>query len=151
MSEFATIAEVLALTGATVTTAQRSQAAVVIEMTTGLIEGTLEARSDISDRDRYWLRVACAYQAAWLLSQPDFLTRDDVTSLSLDGQSASGKADWLVLSPLARRAMKRLSWRGTRTLYNEPTERDVDAAIRRHALDGSRDHPGEWMPIGSSS
>lgn len=150
MAEFATIAEVLALTGATVTAPQRSQAAVVIEMTTGLIEGTLDQRPDMSDRDRYWLRVACAYQAAWLLSQPDFLTRDDVSSLSLDGQSASGKADWLVLSPLARRAMKRLSWRGTRTLYNEPTARDVEAAIARHTLDDSRDELGQWSPIGAS-
>jgi len=148
VTEFATVAQIETLTGVTVTEGQRSRAAVVIELTTGLIEGTLAQRPDTTDRDLYWLRVACAYQAAWMQAQPDFLTRNDVSAMSVDGESATGKPDWLALAPLARRAIKRLSWRGTRTAYTEPTLRDVEAAKLRHALDDAGDELGRWEPIG---
>lgn len=113
MAVFATIEQVAELTGVTVTAATRKLAAQAVELSTGLIEAV--ERVDLTDRDAYFLRLACAYQAAWLEGQPDYLTRTNLSSASADGQSATGGPDWLTLSPMARKAIKRLSWAGTRS------------------------------------
>lgn len=143
MALFATIAEITTLTGVTVNETTRGLAAQSIETKTGLIEGTLAARTDISDRDLYFLKLACAYQAAWLQAQPDFLTRNDVSAVSADGQSATGRADWLTLSPMARSSIKRLSWAGTRSMLIGPT------ALRFVAdpLGEAADDRERWRPI----
>lgn len=115
---WATIADVTALTGKTVTEPQRNQAAATIAAHTGLIEEV--ERVDVTDRDRYWLKLATCYQAAWLTAQPDLFERNDVDNAAQDGQSATFRPDAHTLAPLARRAIKRLSWRGPRPL-NMPT------------------------------
>ena len=144
MAEFATIAQVAELTGVTVDAPTRLLAAQAVEISTGLIEGTLAERVDITDRDLYFLRLMCAYQAAWLVAQPDYLTRNDVKSAAQDGQSATGGPDWLTLGPLARKTSKRLSWRGTRSL-------NTGALTRRERLElaiaESGDARHEWRPI----
>lgn len=109
-----TVATVASLTGKTVTAVDRNLAAFAIELTTGLIESV--KRTDMTRRDAYWLQQAVAFQAAWLSETPDYLERNDVSSASQDGQSVTLKPDALVLAPLARRAIKRLSWRGTRSI-----------------------------------
>lgn len=112
---WATIENVQTATGRVVTETTRNLAAQSIEMHTGLIEGV--ERTDISGRDLYWLKLAVCYQAVWLLAQPDYLERNAVSSVSQDGQSATaGNPDWLTLSPQARKCLKRLSWRGVRTV-----------------------------------
>lgn len=141
---FADIAEIETLTGVTVDEATRNLAAQAIELATGLIEGTLAERVDISDRDLYFLRLACSYQAAWLNAQPDYLTRNDVKTAAQDGQSATGGPDWLTLSPLARKACKRLSWRGTRSLATGTLTR---AERLEFALRESGDDRHTWRPI----
>lgn len=110
---WATVETIAEVTGKTVTEAVRRQAAQAIELHTGLIESV--PRVDMTRRDAYWLQQAVAYQAAWLAPTPDYLERNDVKQVSQDGASASGGADWMTLAPLARKAVKRLSWRGTRT------------------------------------
>lgn len=137
---WATIAEIKTVTGMTVDEGTRNLAAASLELVTGLIEEV--ERSDISDRDRYWLRQAVAFQAAWISIQADYLERSDVSSVSQDGQSAQGNPDWLVLSPLARKAIKRLSWRGVRSI--------VPAAERTARLSPliSDDHPGWRADLG---
>lgn len=130
---WATIEQVAALTGATVTALQRGIAVHAIETNTGLIEEV--EREDISDRDRYWLKLAVAYQASWLLGQPDFLERTAVSTVAQDGQSATAaNPDWLVLAPMARKAIKRLSWRGTRAMLVPPPGRigTVDPLTSSH-------------------
>lgn len=115
---WATTAQILNATGKVVTEPTRNLAAQSIELHTGLIEEV--ERTDISDRDRYWLRLAVSYQAAWLLTQPDYLDRLAVVSVAQDGQSAAaGNPDWLTLAPLARKALKRLRWRGVRTVSTD--------------------------------
>lgn len=112
---WATTAEIQATVGVAVTDVTRSLAAQAIEMHTGLIEGV--QRVNLSDRNAYWLKLAVAYQAAWLVAQPDYLDRNAVSSATQDGQSATGaNPEWLTLSPLARKSIKRLDWRGTRGL-----------------------------------
>lgn len=145
MAEFATLEQVAELTGVTVDAPTRLLAAQAVEIATGLIEGTLAERVDISDRDLYFLRLMCSYQAAWLMAQPDYLTRNDVATASQDGQSATGGAhDWLTLSPLARKASKRLSWRGTRPLATGTLSRAERLAL---ALRESGDDRETWRPI----
>ena len=141
MALFATIDQVATLTGVTVSGSTRSLAAQSVELSTGLIEGVV--RVDVADRDLYFLRLACAYQAAWLTGQPDYLTRNDLTSTSFDGESATGGPDWLKLSPMARTAIKRLSWAGTRSAYIG------DEARRKYAnpLGELADDLENWRPL----
>ena len=126
MTQWATLEQVATLTGKTVDEPTRALAAAAIELHTGLIEGV--ERKGLKDRDAYWLRLAVCFQAAWLMTQPDYLERNAVSSVSQDGQSATGgNPDWLTLAPLARKAIKRLSWRGARTIV-------VDDGARRNRL-----------------
>lgn len=112
---WADIAEIATLTGVTVDAPTRALAAAAVELSCGAIESV--TRIYMTNRDGYWLRQAVCFQAAWLYDQPDYLVRSAVTEVQEDGQRAfSGNADWLTLAPLARKAIKRLSWRGTRTI-----------------------------------
>ena len=113
-ARWATVADVQSLTGKVVTDQQRNEAAATIELHIGLIESV--ERTDISERDRYFLKQATCYQAAWLVAQPDLYERNDVGQAAQDGESASFRPDAHTLAPLARKAIKRLSWRGPRTL-----------------------------------
>ena len=112
---WASVADVVAKTGETVTEMHRTIAVGVLESVTGLIEEV--ERSDISDRDRYWLKLATCYQAAFVKNQPDLFSREDVSSVTQDGASAAYRnPDSHLLSPLARKCLRRLSWRGIRAL-----------------------------------
>lgn len=129
--QWATVTDVASKTGATVTELERTIAAGVLETITGLIEEV--DRPDISDRDRYWLKVATCYQAAFVLDNPDLFSRADVTSASQDGDSASFRnVDAHLLAPLARKAVRRLSWRGLRPVLpgggTAPRSSMLDAA-----------------------
>lgn len=138
---WATVAAIQAVTGRVVTETTRNLAAQSIEMHTGLIESV--ERVDISDRDRYWLKLAVAYQAVWLLAQPDYLERNAVASVSQDGQSATaGNPDWLTLSPQARKCLKRLSWRGVRTISTQNGPR-IPANVN---ADEWEDSHLDWRP-----
>jgi len=67
--------------------------------------------------DLMWLRYGLAYQAAWMSQQPGLLYRSGVKSLSQDGLSTSWDDDRSVmLSPLALRSLKQLSWQKSRSL-----------------------------------
>lgn len=107
--------DIATVTGKTVEDGDRNRAANVIELLTGAIEGV--QRDDMSDRDRYWLKLAVAYEAVFIAATPDFDERMAVASLSQDGMSMSAaNPDATILAPLARKAIKRLSWRGPRGL-----------------------------------
>lgn len=115
VTEFASVTDVQTITGTIVTDTDRNTAAHVIELLTGLIEEV--ARTDISDRDRYWLKLATAYEAVFVAATPDFRERLSIASLSEDGLSMTlANPDAHILAPLARKAIKRLSWRGPRGL-----------------------------------
>src|SRR4051794_34727291 len=116
---WATLADVNTLVGVTVTEQQLAQAVTSLETQLGLIASV--ERADISDRDRHWLKLATCYQAAWLVAQPDLLERSHVMSASQDGESATFGPDALTLAPLARKAIRRLSWRNRRAISNGAT------------------------------
>lgn len=131
------------LTGKTIDVLTRNIAAMAVELHTGLIESV--PREDMTRRDRYWLRQAVAFQAAWLLTQPDYLDRLAVRGIQQEGQSAeAGNPDWLTLAPLARKALRKLSWRsGMRSI-------DTSYEARRLRLDPLlevMDDYQTWRPI----
>lgn len=112
MTNWASTADVLSLTGKTVTEQQLDQANAVIELHAGRIHSLAEANT--GSRDKEWLRRACAFQAAWQLSQPDLHGRLDMTSVP---GGAALKEGALTLAPLAKRALARVSWLKSRSLH----------------------------------
>ena len=91
----------------------------------------LEDLDHLSDHDKNFVRMAVAWQAAWLVDQIDYAARTDV-----QGTSGTGGSDGfttrdphsLFLSPLASRALSRCSWRVPRS------SRDATRARERRAL-----------------
>ena len=142
-TQWATIEDVDEVTGKTVTAKERGIAVRSLEPIIGVIEAV--DRPDISDRDRYWLKLATCYQAAYVLDNPDFFSRADVTSASQDGESANFRnVDAHLLSPLARKCIRRLSWRGL--------TRSKDRAAQRgplNILSEEYDDSLAWKPVGS--
>jgi hypothetical protein len=139
---WATITDITDVTGKTVDELTRNLAASAIELHTGAIESV--PRVDMSRRDAYWLRQAVCFQAAWLAPTPDYLERNDIKTASQDGASASGGPDWMTLAPLARKALKRLSWRGTRTVL---TGRPSGLLGTTDALAEGQDARQAWQPL----
>ena len=132
---WATEAETLALTGVTVSAALLAQAQGVIELFAGITEAN---DSELTAANIRMLRVAVAYQAAWMDGQIDVTTRTDVAQVQQDGATVKPLgADALILAPLARRALDRLSWLRKRSM------RTVRAGARTY---GSVDaYQGAWM------
>lgn len=139
---WATIADVDEVTGKTVTEKERGIAVRSLEPLIGVIEAV--DRPDISDRDRYWLKLATCYQAAFVLDNPDLFSRADVTSASQDGESANFRnVDAHLLAPLARKCIRRLSWHGL--------TRSKDRAQQRgpvNILSEEYDDSLAWKPVG---
>src|SRR5690606_12174704 len=110
---WASAEDTLAMTGVQVTEDLLAQAQGVIDVFSGVTEG---AEQEISARNRRLLRSAVAYQAAWMVGQIDVMTRTDVSQLRQDGSEfTAAHPDSLVLAPLAKRCLDRLSWRGARS------------------------------------
>ncbi len=146
MASWTTEAEVLALTGTTVTAAQLTHAQGVIDLFAGV---TLAALPNLSPRNIRLLKLAAGYQAAWQVAQVDVPSRTEVQQVQQDGVSFStGHPDALVLAPLARRALAQLSWRRNRTVRVEagcvryPNWEQYAAAWLR---DESPD--SDWRPV----
>lgn len=112
MAVWSTTAQVLTLTGLTVTDPQLTMAEGDISLSAGRDPATTPVDA-LTTRDRYWLGLAVAYQAAWLAAQPDAFTRSAVTSYSDNGQAITFAPSGQDLAPRARRALKRVSWKGT--------------------------------------
>jgi hypothetical protein len=99
---------------AEVTAEQISAAQVVIEIYGGV---TTAASAALKPRDLRLIRYAVAYQAVWMPSQVDLLTRMDVDNVNQDGiEYSKGDPDAHILAPLAKQCLLRLSWRRTRSL-----------------------------------
>ena len=107
---WATGADVVALTGTPANEEKLQIAQAHIELAISRTEAL--AQDDLSSRDLEWLRRAVAYQAAWLEGQADINTRLDVVQLAQDGMQATFKGDALILAPLAKMALRKLSWMG---------------------------------------
>lgn len=112
---WASAADVTAITGSTVTTPQLTVANGVVEIFSRRI--CFVAATHTGQRDVEWLRRAVAFQAVWMLAQPDYFQRLDVTTIT-EGRKAFGlKEQTLLLAPMARIALSRLSTQRTRSVH----------------------------------
>ena len=115
MSAWASTADVTSLTAATVTDAQLAQAQAVVELHAGR---TFDATTRMGSRDVEWLRRAVAYQAVWQLGQGDVFSRLDFTQVGKDKGTPVGITETgMTLAPLARQALRRVSWLRSRSLH----------------------------------
>jgi hypothetical protein len=106
---WATISDVEDYTGETVSMAQLNQAQSMIEL---FADTTPAANPNIQSKNTRLLKMAVAYQAAWLTVHPDVFTNTDISQYSADGQTYSpSHANSSLLAPMAKRAIDRLSWR----------------------------------------
>lgn len=164
------VSRVARVTGRTVALTDIAAAASSIETLTGLIEAV--PRVDIHGNDLYWLGQGVAYQAPWLLAQADFIERNNVTDVMQGRDKVTYGPDALVLAPMARKCLRRLSWKGMRSVnldrrldprdfrdgrYNrrlEQREAQIDAAFDAgsggfgyNALADSSDEGAPWGPM----
>ncbi len=114
MANWASVAEVLAYTGSTVTDAQITAANGVIDLFAGVTDTT---RANLGARDLRLLKQATAYQTVWQIGQVDPFTRTDVKTADQDGADFTlSHDDALLLAPLAKRCLDRLSWHRARSV-----------------------------------
>lgn len=145
---WATIEQTEDITGITVTQPELDRAQAIIDIVTGRSEdvGTY-LTDDNKTRDLYYLKLAAAYQAAWMKGQPDLFTRKDVTQLNQDGLSVTLGPSGNTLAPLARRSVRRLSWMGTRSVSVQKARRDSIAQVQPAGAP-IRDYESDvWAPM----
>lgn len=117
---WASAAETLSYTGITVSQDTLDSAQAMIELFSDVTEASSDAGL-ISPKNLRLLKLAVAYQAAWMTSQPDLFTRSDVGLMTQDGISfTSPHANSGILAPMAKRAVDRLSWRRNRNQRIRP-------------------------------
>lgn len=117
---WATTNDANTLTGIACAEDELLYAQAMIELFIGRTESL--ATAELSARDLEWLRRAVVYQAVWLKTNPDAVQRIEVSELSQDGVSGTLTGDALVLAPLARRAINKLSWKGSRSVCVAPLD-----------------------------
>ena len=140
---WATKADVNTVTGLTVEDAEVTRAIATLETITGLIDGV--DRPGLTDRDKHWLKLMTCYQTAFMHDNPDLFSRADVTSAGQDGESANFRnVDAHLLAPLARKCIRRLSWRGLTRSRDRAAQR-VPVNILSEEYDDSL----AWKPVGS--
>lgn len=118
-TNWAVAADVLSITGVTVTDAQVLTAQFIIEIFADIspdasFDSNLGgiATGLISQKNLRYLKFAVCYQAAWMLAHPDTFTNVDATNMSQDGVSFThSNINAGVLAPLAKRCVDRLTWR----------------------------------------
>ena len=134
---WATVAETLTYTGITVTEAEVQQAQFIVE----LFCDTTEEASDaglISSKNLRFLKMAVAYQAAWITEHPDLFTHVDVSTMLQDGlQFTRGHENATLLAPLARRAINRLSWKRNRSIKVKRPKRTTSRGLRQIEYGGT--------------
>jgi hypothetical protein len=117
---WATIAETLSYTSITVGQTTLDSAQAMVELFADVTEASSDA-SLISPKNLRLLKLAVAYQTAWMTSQPDLFTRSDMGLMTQDRISfTSPHANSSILAPMAKRAIDRLSWRRNRNQRIRP-------------------------------
>ena len=133
----ASAADVTNLTGSAVGESDVVMAQGIIELFAGRTEAVF---AKMKPRDRYWLKMAVVYQCAWMKSHPEVFSTMDVEELrQVDLQVRFREEDphAAVVAPLARKALRRVSWKGTRTI-------EVSSPFQRTT--GVDDYH-DWQPL----
>lgn len=148
MAAILTPEQVLATTGATVTPEEIGVAAGIIESVTGLdlsVDPLPYAKRDLRH-----LRSAVAWQARYMQTNGEAVDREgNLASANTNGVAVSwvgGSADG-ILAPLARMALRRLSWRRSKTVRmvkGRPVPALTEAPPQTLVSDGD---DGSWKPL----
>ncbi len=147
---WATTSDVPLYTGINATAAQVTQAQVLVEVFADTTEDASDAGS-ISSKNLRLLRLAVAYQAAWITQRPDVFTHLDMTAIAQDGVNATMQHhNALILAPMAKRCIDRLSWRRTRSLRIGRMSGSSGGIPRRMNLTSAvaDDNDPRWRPLG---
>lgn len=108
------LADVTTITRATVTSDQLAAASAVISIYANRNPSSLP---NLTERDTYWLKQACAWQARWQSQQPGYDQKSSIDSVNQDNTQVSYSKEWQIsLAPLAARALKNLSWKASRSV-----------------------------------
>jgi hypothetical protein len=143
---WAQIADVLAITGVTVTQLQLAQANAIIEIFARRTYAL--AAPHTGTRDLEWMKRAVAFQAAWMPGQPDIWTRLDVTMISEGRKSIGLKEQTLMVAPLARMALSRVSWQKSRSIHIRAPWQDGMSPISSDPDSAGNDFFETWTPYG---
>ena len=146
---WATTSDVATYTGVTATAAQVEQAQAVVEM---FADTTTDASNagNISPKNLRLLKQAVAYQAAWITQHPDAFTNVDLTAFNQDQVSGTlAHANALILAPLAKRCIDRLSWKRIRPLRIGPRSSygHIPRTMNLTSAVADDDDP-RWQPLG---
>ena len=115
---WATTADVLSITSKAVSEDTIEAAQFMIEIFADVTE---DSDRYISSKNTRLLKGAVAYQAAWMTSHPDQFTNSDFESFQMDGLSVTNRhANSMILAPMAKRCIDRLSWKRNRNIYVSP-------------------------------
>lgn len=159
---WATTDDVTDLTRVTVDDETLAMAQGVVELFSGVTETQTD---DFSVRDLRHLKMAVAYQASFISANPEMFGRAGVQQFAQDGisftatnsLSKQSADDVLVLSPLSRLALRRLSWNGSmrsiqvsRGLTRYETWEDWRDAWLRCEVDTCHPLPGFNSGMGQS-
>ncbi len=143
---WATLADVEAITGATVDVAQLAQAQSVIDIYAN--RGDDLDTDSIRPRDQRSLKQAVAWQAAWIAGQAGYETRSAFRELDQDGlRVRAASASEVMLAPLAARVLKNLSWKGSRTVHMSSRTRPLAHPDLIDYTDDSSDVRQSWTPL----
>jgi hypothetical protein len=141
MAAWATIGETLTYTGISVSQDNLDAAQAMIELFADVIYNqTVDASGGalIGAKNLRLLKMATAYQAAWITDHPDLFTHTDIQSINQDGIFyVHQHENSYVLAPMARRAMKRLSWMRNKNIRIRPSSRRL--TVRRFVQGNSGD------------
>lgn len=144
-----TVADVATFAGVVITDAQLVQAGATIDIACArsYVTDGAASPSRIGSRDRYFLQLATAYQAAWLASQVDAFSRIDALDIS-QGRSRTQLRDTaLFLAPNARKALKRVSWLKSRSVHVKSPFQDGLGVAGIDPLSSATDSIGPWTSI----
>ncbi|MCA1840198.1 MAG: hypothetical protein ABR585_12495 [Gemmatimonadaceae bacterium] len=124
MSAWASIADVQLYTGISVSQENIDASQAMVELFADCIYNQTVDTSGaplIRAKNLRLLKMAVAYQAAWMSDHPDLFTHVDIGSMNQDGVFFVYKHENAsLLAPMARRAIARLSWRRNKNIKVRP-------------------------------
>jgi hypothetical protein len=152
---WATSADVQDITGVSVTDQQVTIAGFIIDNYTGRpyafewtdSSGMLHTyawHQKVGAADSYWLKLAVSYETVWLQAQPDAMTRMNMESVPTTRESIKLNEHGMVLGPIAKKALGRVSWLRTRSLHVRSPLEDISQLGGVNF--GEVDFP--WYPLG---
>lgn len=144
LGSWASVDDVATYTGLTATADQLTRAQAIIDMFAGR---TYDAQPRTGTRDQYWLKLAVAYQAAWLTAQPDLYQRIDLAAITMSNRAVALKDDSLRIAPLAAKALSKVSWLRGRSLHAQSPFEDSFGGLLNPNVDSSaNDLAFPWYP-----